>query len=73
MNIFGLTRQHKIAWKSGRKFILKFSPQAGFNFVQPWVAVAIKKADMIFMQSAIVIVTATTTPSLLKHLIIIKT
>ena len=36
MNILGLTRQHKIAWKSGRKFILKFSPQADFNFVQPW-------------------------------------
>ena len=35
MNILGLTRQHKIAWKSGRKFILKFSPQADFNFVQP--------------------------------------
>ena len=34
--ILGLTRQHKIAWKSGRKFILKFSPQADFNFVQPW-------------------------------------
>ena len=26
MNILGLTRQHKIVWKSGRKFILKFSP-----------------------------------------------
>ena len=36
MNILGLTRQHKIAWKSGQKFILKFSPQADFNFVQPW-------------------------------------
>ena len=35
INILGLTRQHKIAWKSGRKFILKFSPQADFNFVQP--------------------------------------
>ena len=35
MNILGFTRQHKIAWKSGRKFILKFSPQADFNFVQP--------------------------------------
>ena len=39
MNILGFTRQHKIAWKSGRKFILKFSPQADFNFVQPWDAV----------------------------------
>ena len=37
MNILGLTRQHKIAWKSGRKFILKFSPQADFNFVQPCI------------------------------------
>ena len=37
MNILGLTRQHKIVWKSGRKFILKFSPQADFNFVQPWI------------------------------------
>ena len=36
MNILGLTGQHKIARKSGRKFILKFSPQADFNFVQPW-------------------------------------
>ena len=36
-NILGLTRQQKIAWKSGRKFILKFSPQADFNFVQPWL------------------------------------
>ena len=36
MNILGLTRQQKIAWKSGRKFILKFSSQADFNFVQPW-------------------------------------
>ena len=36
MNILGLTREHKIAWKSGRKFALKFSPQADFNFVQPW-------------------------------------
>ena len=35
MNILGLTRQHKIAWKSGRKFISKLSPQADFNFVQP--------------------------------------
>ena len=35
MNILGLTGQHKIARKSGRKFILKFSPQADFNFVQP--------------------------------------
>ena len=26
----------RIAWKSGRKLILKFSPQADFNFVQPW-------------------------------------
>ena len=37
MKIMGLTRQHKIAWKSGRKFILKFSPQADFNFVQPCI------------------------------------
>ena len=36
MNISGLTGKHKIARKSGRKFILKFSPQADFNFVQPW-------------------------------------
>ena len=35
MNILGFTRQHKIASKSGRKFFLKFSPQANFNFVQP--------------------------------------
>ena len=35
--ILGLTRQHKIAWKSGPKLILKFSPQADFNFVQPCV------------------------------------
>ena len=35
MNISGLTGKHKIARKSGRKFILKFSPQADFNFVQP--------------------------------------
>ena len=35
MNILGLTGQHKIAHKSGRNFILKFSPQADFNFVQP--------------------------------------
>ena len=35
MNILGLTGQHKIARNSGRKFILKFSPQADFNFVQP--------------------------------------
>ena len=38
MNILGLTGQHKIVWKSGRKFILKCSPQADFNFVQPWLA-----------------------------------
>ena len=37
MNILGLTGQHKIARKSGRKFILKFSPQADFNFVQPCI------------------------------------
>ena len=30
-----LSRHNKIAWKSGRKFLLKFSPQADFNFVQP--------------------------------------
>ena len=36
MNILGPTRHHKITWKSGRKFILKFSPQADFNIVQPW-------------------------------------
>ena len=38
MNILGLTGQHKIARKSGRKFILKFSPQADFNFVQPCIS-----------------------------------
>ena len=43
MNILGLTRQHKIAWKSGRNFILKFSPQADLNFVQPWAQEYLKK------------------------------
>ena len=41
MNILGLTGQHKFARKSGRKFILKFSPQADFNFVQPWIGVSL--------------------------------
>ena len=36
MKILGLTRQRKIAQKSGWKLILKFCPQADFNFVQPW-------------------------------------
>ena len=38
--------QHKIAWKSGRKFILKFSPQADFNFVQPWFTYNGTERDM---------------------------
>ena len=42
LTFWALPDRIRIAWKSGRKLILKFSPQADFNFVQPWPMMYIK-------------------------------